>query len=112
MLPGGDRRMLPTVNTEINKTMESEQVSQTMTLQKVPRTDGGSPVPPEGTGGAEVPQVFLLRLEAEEEENALESLLEELAGRPDPPIAFLGQQVPALVRTTGRRKATVPFIVV
>src|SRR5262249_16663515 len=97
---------------EQKKTTESEQVSQTMTLQQVLRVDGAPAAPAEGTGGAEVPQVFLLRLEKETEENALESLLKELAGRPVPPIAFLGQRVPALARITGRRDPTVPFIVV
>jgi len=83
-----------------------------MTLQKVPSADSSPPAPPHETCRAEVPQVFLLRLEAEKGENALESLLKELAGRPVPPIAFLGQRVPALARITGRRNPTVPFIVV
>ncbi|MBI1913806.1 MAG: ANTAR domain-containing protein [Planctomycetes bacterium] len=75
--------------------------------------DGGAPAPAEETCGTDdVPQVFLLRLEADQEENALESALTELAGRPVPPIAFLGQRVPALARIKGRRNVTVPFLVV
>src|SRR5438067_5158179 len=83
-----------------------------MTLQKVPSAEGGPLAPPHETCRAEVPQVFLLRLEAEKDENALESLLKELADCPVPPIAFLGQQVPGLARLTGRRNPTVPLIVV
>jgi hypothetical protein len=85
-----------------------------MTLQAKPRRGEGSPpaAPDAGACAAgDVPKVFLLGPEGQEGRTPLEGILSELAGRPVPPLAFLGRRLPDPGEVAGRGGPPGQFVV-